>query len=151
MKQDGRMAVTAAGTGWLRYWLPVVAYAGLIFYLSSQSRPSPPTLWLLAHLGDKTLHAIEYAILGILCYRAFAYAAGDRAARSALMLAIITSIGYGVTDEVHQAFVPQRHPNGWDLLADAIGATLAASCWHWLPASDRDRAARASAIEAPSE
>lgn len=129
----------AGGAVLIRYWIPVVVYAGLIFYLSSQSRPSPPALWLLAHVGDKTLHAIEFGILGILCYRAFYHAAGERAARSALMLAIMTAIGYGVTDEVHQAFVPQRHPNGWDLLADAIGATVAASCWHRLPVPARRR------------
>jgi VanZ family protein len=116
----------------LRYWMPVAVYAGLIFYSSSQSRPSPPALWLLVHLGDKTIHAIEYGILGILCYRAFYYAAGTAASRMAWLLAIAASVGYGITDEIHQVFVPARDPNGWDLLADGIGAAVAASCWHWL-------------------
>lgn len=140
MPGDGQIqAKPLSGMLLLAYWTPVILYAGLIFYGSAQSRPSPPAIWLLVHLGDKPLHAIEYGILGILCYRAFAHAAGSRAARSALMLAILASIGYGVTDELHQAFVPQREPSGWDLLADGIGATVAAASWRWLPAFIRDR------------
>ena len=121
----------------LRYWIPVVAYAGWIFYLSSQSRPSPMALWMLTYVGDKGLHSIEYGILGILCYRAFRHAACAQAAQSALMLAVVASTVYGVTDEIHQAFVPPRVPDGWDVLADSIGATVTASVWHWLPFSDR--------------
>lgn len=142
MEHDGSMAVRPTVRAMLLwYWVPLVAYAGLIFYLSSQTRPAAATLWLLIHIGDKPLHAIEYGILGILCYRAFRYAAGERAARSALLLAAVTATGYGVTDEIHQAFVPRRYPDGWDLLADAIGATAAASIRHWLPIADREPAA----------
>ena len=138
MEHDGFVeAQPTFGAILLRYWIPVVAYAGLIFYLSAQTRPSPAAMWLLIQLGDKPLHAIEYGILGILCYRAFRYAAGARAARSALLLAVVASTVYGVTDEIHQAFVPPRVPDGWDLLADSIGATVTASVWHWLPYSDR--------------
>lgn len=112
-----------------RYWLPVVGYAGLIFYLSAQSRPPGPTLWLLRELGDKTVHALEYAILGILCYRAFRHAAGRRAARSALVLAVVAATGYGVTDEIHQVFVPMREPEVWDVVMDCLGSVIGASGW----------------------
>jgi len=114
------------------YWLPVLLYAGFIFVQSSQSRPAGPSLWLLRLLGDKPLHAIEYGILGLLCYRAFRHAAGARAARSALLLAILASTGYGVTDEIHQAFVPLREPDAWDVLADLLGSALGASAWRWI-------------------
>lgn len=112
------------------YWLPVTLYAGLIFYFSSLPHPEEYLPSLLAELGDKLLHVLEYGALGILCYRAFRHAAGPWAAGSALFLAILASAGYGLTDEVHQAFVPFREPDGWDLLADAVGATLAAYGWH---------------------
>ena len=138
MEHDGFVkAKPTIGSFLLWYWIPVVTYAGWIFYLSSQSRPSPVALWLLTYVGDKGLHAIEYGVLGILCYRAFRHAAGPQAAQSALLLAVVASTVYGVTDEIHQAFVPRRHPDGWDVLADAIGATVTASVWHWLPFSDR--------------
>lgn len=115
----------------LWYWLPVLLYAGLIFYLSSQSRPPGPTLWLLTLIGDKGVHAVEYGILGLLCYRGFRHAAGAAAARRALLLAVLASTGYGLTDEVHQAFVPLREPDAWDLLADLLGSAAGASGWRW--------------------
>ncbi|MGH8057507.1 MAG: VanZ family protein, partial [Candidatus Entotheonellia bacterium] len=113
------------------YWLPVVAYAGLIFFLSSLSHPEVYTPSFLYEIGDKSLHAFEYGVLGILCYRAFHHAAGAWAARYALLLAIVSSVGYALTDEVHQAFVPLREPEVWDLVADSIGASVAAFGWRW--------------------
>ena len=108
------------------YWLPVVAYAGLIFFLSSLSNPEVYTPSFLYEVGDKSLHAFEYGVLGILCYRAFRHAAGAWAARYALLLAITASVGYALTDEVHQAFIPLREADAWDLVADSVGASVAA-------------------------
>lgn len=114
------------------YWLPVGAYATLIFYVSSLSYPEVYVPSVLMELGDKALHAIEYAVLGILCYRAFRRAAGRWAASHAVLLAIVASTGYGLTDEIHQAAVPLRQADVWDFATDAIGATLGCSVWHWL-------------------
>jgi VanZ family protein len=80
-------------------------------------------------LGDKTLHGIEYGVLGILTYRAFRYAGGAWSASHALLLAIVASTTYGLTDEIHQFFVPLRHADMWDLLTDAVGSSVAA--WGW--------------------
>ncbi|MCX5721920.1 MAG: VanZ family protein [Nitrospirae bacterium] len=111
----------------LGYWLPVGFYAGVIFFLSSLSHledelPS----FLLQEVSDKILHAVEYGILSFLCYRAFRWAAGPAAARHAVLLAIVTASVYGLTDEVHQAFVPLRNASWQDWLADTVGAALAA-------------------------
>ncbi len=113
------------------YWLPVLTYAGLIFYLSSLPNPEElaPTLFQVA--GDKVLHGIEYGILGVLCYRAFRYAAGSWAAGAALGLAILSAAGYGLSDEIHQAFVPSRESGVSDVLADAVGAAVATWFWRW--------------------
>jgi VanZ family protein len=111
------------------YWVPVVVYATLIFYLSSLSHPEDLAPPLFEVLSDTVLHAVEYGILGVLCYRAFRYAAGDWAARYAILLAIVTSTIYGLTDELHQAFVPFRHADALDLLTDLAGATIGA--WGW--------------------
>ncbi len=54
-----------------------------------------------------------------------------RGARSALLLAILASIGYGLSDEIHQAFVPTREADVWDVLADSLGACLATIGWRW--------------------
>lgn len=109
------------------YWLPAVLYAGVIFFLSSQSHPEdrlPP--FLFKEISDKVLHAVEYGILALLCYRAFRRAAGPVLARQAVVLAIVTASVYGLTDEVHQAFVPLRDASWQDWLADTTGAALAA-------------------------
>src|SRR5688572_318437 len=109
----------------LWYWGPVALYAGLIFYLSSQPHPAhyvPDFLFL--KLGDKVLHAIEYALLGFLCYRAFCHAAGTWGGQYAVLLAVVAPTVYGATDEWHQAFVPFREPDRWDLATDLLGALV---------------------------
>jgi VanZ family protein len=113
------------------YWLPALLYAGLIFSLSALPHPEKLIPTIFEVLGDKTLHAIEYGVLGVLCYRGFRYAAGDRGRRHALGLAILAASLYGLTDEIHQAFVPNRISSGWDVLADFVGAALASAGWHW--------------------
>jgi VanZ family protein len=111
------------------YWLPVGLYAGLIFFFSSLSHPEeilPITVW------DKFAHVVEYAILGILSYRAFFNAGSDWTARHALLLGIMLSAAYGLTDEFHQMFIPQRQADLLDFFADSIGASVGATTFHWL-------------------
>jgi VanZ family protein len=94
-------------------WAPPIAYAGLIFFLSSQSTfpHLPPGLWDF----DKLLHAVEYAVLALLLLRATG---------SAWVAFALASL-YGVSDELHQSFVPGRSATVYDALADAVGAALA--------------------------
>jgi VanZ family protein len=112
------------------YWVPAVLYAGLIFYLSSQSHPEEQLpSFLLKDVSDKVLHAVEYAVLGGLCYRALRWGASGQVASHALLLAIVMASLYGVTDEAHQFFVPFRESSWQDWLADTIGATIGALSW----------------------
>jgi VanZ family protein len=111
----------------LWYWAPVVGYAGLIFSLSALSHPEEQLpAFVLKGVSDKVLHAVEYAMLAFLCYRAFRWAAGPVVARQAVVLAIVTASVFGLTDEVHQLFVPLREASWQDWLADTVGAMLAA-------------------------
>jgi len=117
----------------LWYWMPVALYAGAIFFLSSQSHPEEQLpSFLLEGVSDKVLHAVEYGILSLLCYRAFSWAAGSAVARQAVVLAIITASVFGLTDEVHQLFVPFRESSWQDWLADTIGAVIGAMSWRFL-------------------
>ncbi|MEO5957420.1 MAG: VanZ family protein [Nitrospiraceae bacterium] len=112
------------------YWVPVALYAGVIFFLSAQSHPEDQLpSFLLKEVSDKVLHAVEYGILAVLCYRAFRWAAGPALARQAVVLAILTASVYGITDEVHQAFVPLRESSWQDWLADTIGSAIGAMSW----------------------
>jgi VanZ family protein len=112
------------------YWAPVALYAGAIFFLSAQSHPEDQLpSFLLKDVSDKVLHAVEYGILALLCYRAFRWAAGPAVAQQAVVLAIVTASVFGVTDEMHQAFVPLRDASWQDWLADTIGAIIGALSW----------------------
>jgi VanZ family protein len=97
----------------LSAWLPVVAWAALIFALSSI-----PDLgtglggWDLAL--RKIAHAAEYAVLGVLLVRAV----GRELPAAAL------GIAYAVTDEVHQTFVPGRQGAPLDVVIDAVGVLV---------------------------
>ena len=115
--------------GWRRivlYWGPVLGYAGLIFYLSAQSHPDQDLPSLLGHVNDKVLHALEYVGLGGLCYRACRGGANGPVADRALVCAIVAASLYGVTDEVHQLFVPFRESSWQDWLADVTGSAAGA-------------------------
>jgi VanZ family protein len=96
-------------------WLPPVAWAGVLFLLSSlTSVPGPD----LPHV-DKLGHFLAYAVLGLLLARA-----ADASGWS-LGVAVLLGIGYGISDELHQAFVPLREPSWADLAADAAGVVVA--------------------------
>ena len=111
----------------LWYWLPVLLYASLIFYLSSLPHPEDELPdFVFKKLSDKFLHLVEYAVLGLLCYRALRWAAGQSVARRAVIITIMAVSFYGMTDELHQAFVPFRESSWLDWLADTLGGVIGA-------------------------
>jgi len=113
----------------IRYWGPVWVYATLIFGGSSISTPPDVIVSLLKDVSDKLLHLCEYGILGALSYRACRHAAGPWVARHAVVMAVVGSAFYGLTDEVHQLYVPFRQADALDLMADTVGAFVGA--WSW--------------------
>ena len=115
-----------SGMTWLRYWGPVCGYAALMFYLSSLSHPEHSLPAFLNGLSDKFLHAMEYAGLGGLCYRASLWGSSERLAPHALLLAISLASLYGLGDELHQSFVPFRDASWLDWVADTVGAGIGA-------------------------
>lgn len=105
-------------------WLgPALGYAALIFFLSSLSNPFPfkPTgLFAL----DKLLHFVEYATLAALL--AWGLVRAGLAVSSGGVWAAVLASAYGLTDEVHQAFVPGRSADPRDWVADTVGAVVGA-------------------------
>jgi VanZ family protein len=81
---------------------------------------------LPGNVSDKTAHFAGYALLSVLALRAWA---GGRLAgiswRTALAAIIFASL-YGVSDEIHQVFVPGRSSDIADAAADAFGACAGA-------------------------
>ena len=102
------------------FLLCALGWAGVIFYLSSQSGADIPPLFVGE---DKLLHAFIFGILGVFTLGAMKTTAyGYRPFQ--LWLAVLLVTVYGVLDEFHQHFVPGRSPDILDVMADAAGAML---------------------------
>jgi VanZ family protein len=105
-------------------WAPVVIYMASIFYASSLPEVTLPPG------GDKSWHLIGYTGLGVVIARALAGGLFRPVGMPAAVLAIVTGVAYGVTDEIHQMFVPGRSAELADLAADAAGIVIGtAACW----------------------
>lgn len=102
-------------------WLPVCAYTLLIWYLSSQSLDF--RLIEEVPLRDKGVHFVEYGVLGFLMAHAAHVTWPARPRR--YYAAVWLSLALGLIDELHQFYVPGRSADAADLLADAIGISLA--------------------------
>ena len=97
----------------LSAWLPVLAWAAVIFALSS-----------IPHLGTglgtwdtilrKGAHVTEYAILGLLLLRAVGRETP----------AFLLGVAYAITDEIHQHFVTGRHSSPIDVAIDSTGVLI---------------------------
>lgn len=119
---------------WLWYWLPPVILMAMIFCVSSRSSlPQAKGEWVDA-LIKKISHIAEYTLLFLLLVRAWRQSlAGSRAGRSmerALWAALLTTAAYGISDEVHQAFVPRRHANWYDVVIDVAVPLLLCLLWY---------------------
>ena len=73
---------------------------------------------------DKLLHIIEYAVLGFLLIRSFNNSHFTQSFESMSIMSVFIAAAYGLSDEIHQQFVPFREASIYDLLADTIGAFL---------------------------
>ena len=128
----------------LKYWLPLLIWAGVIFVGSTNVmsaehtsrymgplllwlKPgmSPNTTWIIVVVARKCAHVSEYAVLALLFWRAL---------RSVPALGTKTSMVFGAvllgctlfaaSDEFHQSFVKSRTPSVRDALLDVAGALL---------------------------
>lgn len=70
----------------------------------------------------KCAHFIEYAVLGILSYIAFLQ--HKKTSKNTLKYALLLSVLYAISDEIHQYFVPGRACRWLDVLIDTGGATV---------------------------
>lgn len=105
---------------WL--WAAVLAWAGLIFYLSAQ--PSLSTGWgVWDYMLRKTAHMAEFGILTLLLWRAIRQHRHTN--RLALTAAGAAALLYAFSDEYHQSFVSGRTATVRDVGFDFAGIVLA--------------------------
>jgi hypothetical protein len=103
----------------LKYWLPVVIWAIVIFGFSSRTVPSTSEIFWKDFIMKKTAHIIEYAIMAMLLYRALL--GSGKAKREALIFSFLIAIAYAASDEFHQSFVSGREGRIRDVIIDAAG------------------------------
>jgi VanZ family protein len=110
----------------LGLWGPVLLYCAIIFGLSSiSSVPALP-----GHISDKTAHALLYSGLGFLVGRALSGGIGRPVTMRVLLIVLAFSALYGLSDEVHQLFVPLREFDLKDMAADVAGGGIgSAALW----------------------
>jgi len=128
----------------LKYWLPIPAWVGVIFFGSTDLMSAEHTsrfivpflLWLKPDVSPETLacihlivrkcaHVGEYAVLGLLLLRAATLITDLKRSLPILCLTVLaTSLTVAVTDELHQTFVASRGPSVMDIMIDTSGAFL---------------------------
>jgi len=102
---------------WLRWlgWGLAVAWAGFLFMESSSSTAGsflsnfPPG-------SDKVVHAGAFGMLAALV----------TLGSGRPLLGVLAALLYGISDEIHQWFVPERATEVLDVVADTVGGLLGA-------------------------
>jgi VanZ family protein len=134
----------------LWYWGPVVIWMAVIFAGSShpnvdivadKTQDDPNVNIVVKKIRDelakshfmieknyiikKLAHMAEYVLLGFLLFRALVKEKKNNlASRYAWLWALMGTILYGVSDEVHQMFVPTRTAYVGDIFINALGASI---------------------------
>ena len=108
-------------------WLPLFFYCALIFVLSSRPVPeNMPDMFFM----DKILHFFGYALLGVLFFKAYQTLPLNNKRRLLVFLSVLSASLYGISDEIHQHFVPARSADIWDVLADMLGSIFGVFIFH---------------------
>ena len=118
------------------YWFPVLIHICLIFYLSSLSALSefpgmqqgPESFREMGMESDfwpRLAHVLEYGLLSALIFRAAINSRREWLRVKPFLWAILFSSLYGISDELHQAYVVCRSCNVYDWLSDVCGASIA--------------------------
>ena len=116
----------------IKFWLPVILWAGMIFYFSSipDLRSGLPDIFDI--VLRKIAHAGEFGILAILLWRAILspkQKPDKQPPTNVIAIVTIIVILFAVSDEIHQGFVSGRVASATDVLIDSIGAILGLAIW----------------------
>jgi VanZ family protein len=118
----------------LFYWLPLIVACLAIFIQSSYpgSERMPDVRFL-----DKLLHFGAYGVLGILFFRAYATLPLKNNYNLLIFISIVSATLYGISDELHQYFVPFRHADMMDGVANTLGSICGVYVYYRLKARQK--------------
>ena len=112
--------------------VPLITVMGTIFYLSHQPGDSSymPSIFLFDKLAHMAIYALLAAAVLYASYSFYPQFKKDEGKVMASLLAMTVCILYGIGDEFHQSFIPDRFVSFGDVVADVMGA--AAVCVVWI-------------------
>ena len=102
-------------------WGPAVVWVAITFVVSHQ-----PVVHIPFGAPDYVAHAINYSVLCLLLIWGRANGNWRAITPWVLMTAVLIAVVLGIGDEIHQSFVPGRDTEVKDVIADGVGAALAA-------------------------
>ena len=128
----------------LKYWLPLLIWLGVIFVGSTSVmsaehtsryvvpfllwlKPgmSPNAIWTILVVARKCAHVTEYAVLALLLWRALRSVPTLSSKTFIVFAAVLLGCAlFAASDEFHQMFVKSRTPSVRDVLLDVGGAFL---------------------------
>ena len=118
------MPATGTNTGFkkfVKYWLAVLLWMGVIFYFSCLPGKDIPSLF---PFQDVLFHVIIYAALAYLFYRALKNTYTQLGLLKLIFFTVVFGFIYGLSDEFHQSFVPGRDASAFDVFIDTLGSFM---------------------------
>jgi len=128
----------------LKYWVPVLIMLGLMAYFSTDVfsgentrgaiesilnwlgiHPAKHTITHINFITRKCAHFLEYALLGVLIFRAFRADSASRWRLSWFLGSLAIIVIWSLIDEYHQSFTHSRGASVYDSMLDSAGALTA--------------------------
>jgi len=110
---------------WIFKCILTLVYAGIIYWESSRDT----SFVSLPYHTDKLVHFAEFGLLCLMtCWSLSFLRAGNKGVYKIILAIGVTSL-YGMSDEFHQLFTPNRSVDVFDWLADTAGAVAAGFLW----------------------
>lgn len=110
----------------LSLWVPLLIWALVIFGFSSLPTGVASEVHIQDFFIKKTAHFVEYGVFAALVFRALK-GSGVKL-KKAYLYAFLITVGYAISDEIHQGFTPGREPTVRDIVIDASGAAIILIC-----------------------
>lgn len=107
-------------------WVAVIAWAGLIWFLSSRPGRGPGSSSLRT-MAYNSAHLVVFAALATLVLTALS----QKPRSGQAWWAVLVSTAYGVVDELHQGSVPGRVSSVGDAVTDLCGSVIGVCLVMW--------------------
>ena len=104
------------------------AFVWAVFLFALTSWPRPPEVPVLSRIPDfdKLIHVGLYGVQAFLLYFAIAWPGRSRFSLLRVVAILGTMAVWAIADETHQDWIPGRDMDGWDVIADCVGAAAGA-------------------------